>query len=236
MPSNWGSLDNGFPTFTGREDPEQQIRALHDYLYQLREALRYSLQNLTAENFNAAALKDLTDEQKNALTEELTKVTAALNQMGTQVERLASRVSGVESLAGRVTDAETEITYLQARMDTAETRVAGLEQDVEDTGQSVQALEGGMTDAQTEIDGLDGRIRVLEEDQSLDTLRRLVTGTGGLQEQVALIQERLDKIAGLVQVADDGSATVGQEGQILNLVGQIYINGVLYEGGSSETT
>lgn len=205
MPSNWLSIDSNFPSFTGEESPEQQIRALHNYLFQLREGLQYSLQNLTADNFNTAALQNLTDAQKNEVTTQLEKVYTQLNQMAAEIDRLSGRVSGTENLSGRMTTAEGEITGLKGR-----TKLT--EENIED---------------------LAGRVKQLEDDQTLDDLQEAVTGEGGLQEQVAESQQELKKISGAVQVADDGSVTVGSEGKPLRLVGQIYINGVLYEQGGT---
>ena len=38
------------------------------------------------------------------------------------------------------------------------------------------------------------------------------------------------------QTAEDGSATLGKEGQVLRLVGQVYLNGTLLnQGGTDET-
>lgn len=175
MPSNWLSIDSNFPSFTGEESPEQQIRALHNYLFQLREGLQYSLQNLTADNFNTAALQNLTDAQKNEVTVQLEKVYTQLSQMAAEIDRLSGRVSGTENLSGRMTTAEDEITALKDR-----TKLT--EENIEDLAKSRQELE---------------------------------------------------KISGAVQVADDGSITVGSEGKPLQLVGQIYINGVLYEQGGT---
>lgn len=205
MPSNWLSIDSNFPSFTGEETPEQQIRALHNYLFQLREGLQYSLQNLTADNFNTAALQNLTDAQKNEVTTQLQKVYTQLNQMTTEIDRLSSRVSGTENLSGRVTTAEGEIA----------------------------SLKGRSTITEGNVEDLAGRVKKLEDDQTMDDLQEAVTGSGGLQEQMDTTKQELKKISGTVQVADDGGATVGSEGKVLHLVGQVYINGVLIEQGGT---
>ena len=220
MPSNWLSIDSNFPSFTGEESPEQQIRALHNYLFQLREGLQYSLQNLTADNFNAAALQNLTDAQKNEVTAQLEKVYTQLNQMAAEIDRLSGRVSGTENLSGRMTTAEGEITALKGR-----TKLT--EENIEDLADRTTAAEGGIDDLQEAVTGEGG----LQE--RVADLEDAVTGEGGLQEQMDATEQELEKISGAVQVADDGSVTVGSEGKPLRLVGQIYINGVLYEQGGT---
>lgn len=219
MPSNWLSIDSNFPSFTGEESPEQQIRALHNYLFQLREGLQYSLQNLTADNFNAAALQNLTDAQKNELTTQLEKVYTQLNQMSAEIDRLSGRVSGAENLSGRVTTAEGEIDDLKGR--------------VKLTEGNIESLKGRTTVTEGNVEDLADRVKALEDDQTLEQLQDTVTGEGGLREQMASANEKLEKISGTIQVADDGSAAVGSEGKVLRLVGQVYINGVLIEQGGN---
>lgn len=246
MPSNWLSIDSNFPSFTGEEPPQQQIRALHNYLFQLREGLQYSLQNLTADNFNTAALQNLTDAQKNEVTTQLEKVYNVLNQMAAQIDSLSGRVSGTESLSGRVTTAEGEITGLKDRIQLAEENIEGLADWTLAVGDEVDDLKETVTGE----GGLKDRIQALEDDQtvkqlqdavngegglreSTQTLEDAVTGEGGLQEQMQSVDQGLKKIFGAVQVADDGSATIGSEGKVLRLVGQVYINGVLIEQGGT---
>lgn len=141
MPSVWKSIDSNFPSFTGEEKPQEQIRALHNYLFQLREGLKYSMQNLSAENFNAAALENLSESQKNEVKKQLEKVYALLGQMSGEIQNIAGRVSSM--------------------------------------GIRIEAIE------QT------------------------------------------------VQTEEDGGITIGTEGKPLRLVGEIYINGVLYGQGEN---
>lgn len=264
MPSNWLSIDSNFPSFTGEESPEQQIRALHNYLFQLREGLQYSLQNLTADNFNTAALQNMTDAQKNEVTLQLEKVYAMLNQMAAQIDNLSGRVSGTENLSGRMTTAEDEITALKGRVKlteeniedladrttTAETGIDDMQDRMKTAEADVGSLKGRATITEGNVEDLAGRVKQLEDDQTLGDLQEAVTGEGGLQERVTDLEgavtgegglqeqmdateQELEKISGAVQVADDGSITVGSEGKPLRLVGQIYINGVLYEQGGT---
>lgn len=204
MPSNWLSMDDNFPTFTGEESPKQQIEALHNYLYQMREGLQYSLRNLTSENFNAVALQNMTEEQKQAVSKDLQKLIAQVNQFSSELRSLSARVSGVEDVAGRVTKVEEELSYLQTDVAGNKTAIKGLQEDV---------------------------AGVLEKQEELDALQETVNGETGILAQLEQIQQTVEEIAGAVQIAEDGSATIGAEEKILNLVGTIYINGVLYEQG-----
>jgi chromosome segregation ATPase len=247
MPSNWLSFDSDFPSFTGEETPEQQIRALHNYLFQLREGLQYSLQNLTADNFNTTALQNMTDAQKNEVTRQLEKVYTQLSQMTAEIDRLSSRVSSTENLSGRMTTAEGEITALEGRTKLTEEniefladRTTAAETDIDDLQDrmkiaeaDVGSLKGRAAITEGNVEELAGRVKQLEDDYTLDDLQEAVTGEGGLQEQMDTAKQELEKISGAVQVADDGGVTMGSERKPLRLVGQIYINGVLYEQGGT---
>lgn len=102
MPNQIMAFDNGFPTFTGEETAVQQIAALHNYLYQVREGLMYSLRNLSKENFNPNALQKMSEDQKTEMEKMLEKVYAQLNQISAEVRSLAAAVSGNSDAVGEL--------------------------------------------------------------------------------------------------------------------------------------
>lgn len=157
MPSQWLTIDDNFPSFTGKENPTEQIRALHNYLYQLREGLQYSLQNLTADNFNTTALKNLTDEQKDMVSTQLEKVYALTGELSGQVEKLSSRIGTVEKLSGRVSDVESGLEDLEKR--------------ARELSEQADTAENAITE-------LDERVRELEEDDALEAVREELDGLG----------------------------------------------------------
>ena len=81
MPSNFLDIDTNFPTFTGEEPEKEQIQALTNYLYQLRESLQYSLQNLSKSNFNATALNDLTSEATQGIEKIIKQLDSAIKAL-----------------------------------------------------------------------------------------------------------------------------------------------------------
>ena len=97
MPSQLTAFDNNFPTFTGEETPEEKIWSLQDYLFQLREGLQYSLRNLSAENFNATALKLLTAAQQEDLVKQLQTMQTALDGLEQGLELLTATVQAAEN-------------------------------------------------------------------------------------------------------------------------------------------
>ena len=147
MPSNLLAIDTNFPTFTGEEPAEEQIRALVNYLYQLRESLQYSLQNLSRENFNATELDKLTEESSKKIVEQLNKV---LNIMGNMDAEL-------KGLMGRLSEAERNQQSLEKW---------SLEQErlTEDHSERIQSVEETLSDLENTSDEMQGRIAEAEGD------------------------------------------------------------------------
>lgn len=181
MPSNWLSMDDNFPTFTGEESPQKQIAVLCDYLFQMRQGLQYSLRNLTGENFNASALQQLTDDQKNAVLKELQQLISAVNQFSAELSSLSARVTATEKLGARINAAEEAIVSLEE-------------------GEELLAGELAAT-----------------------------------QEAGELLRQEVEVLSKMMQVGADDSAVIGEVGKKLYLVGEIYINGQLHEGGGEAT-
>lgn len=228
MPSNWQAIDNNFPSFTGEESPKQQIEMLHNYLFQLREGLKYSLQNLSSDNFSETGLQSLTDEQKKVFAEQLRGIQTTLGQLSATIDRVSGQIGGVTeewitSFERRVRELEEDTTAADTMKDVS--GEGGLKDRMNAAESAINVLEEGYADHEE-------RLQKMEDDDSLAQIRALLTGEDGLQGQVNTLQENMQTIAALIQNADDG-ATIGKEGVALRLVGNIYINGVPFEKGES---
>lgn len=225
MPSNWQAVDSNFPSFTGKESPEQQIRALHNYLFCLKDQLKYSLNNLTSENWNADALNKLTDGAKGELAAQLASIAGQVSQLKTQVTSLQGRVTDMGDLGSRIAAAEEAITYLQPRMETAEGDIKALQETAAD-------LEQRVSNQETTLEGL-----TEQADRTEATVIAMDEELAALAQTTSDLDLAVKNICSVLQVADDGSATLGKEGGKLYLVGEIYVNGVLLEqGGTNEAT
>lgn len=62
--TDYSPLELSLPERTGQETVEQRLAALEETVPRLLEALQYTLSNLGAENFNAAALSRLLSADK----------------------------------------------------------------------------------------------------------------------------------------------------------------------------
>lgn len=69
MSIDFKSLDE-FPTFTGEESPQEQIRQLQNYLFSMKESIRYLLSNLGVDNMNPTAWMAMKQETINGQTQE----------------------------------------------------------------------------------------------------------------------------------------------------------------------
>ncbi len=136
MPGNILSADTGFPSMeTG--STEEKLNAVKGYLYQLLEQLRYTLNNLGAENFNGTELENLRktftepvelavkDAEKN-----LAQLKIASEEISTRVESVEGDVSQVsqkaDSITGTVTGVTETVNGLSTQMSAVKQTIDGL--------------------------------------------------------------------------------------------------------------
>lgn len=214
MGSNWLSVDNNFPSFTGKESPEEQIRSLHNYLFCLKEQLQYSLNNLTSDNWNAEALKHLTDDAKEQILSSMASINNHLSQLQNQINDLKKTVSNCDVHEERITAVEEAATLIEVRVEAIEDQLIPMQEQIGDNEQRISEQESTTKDIDDRLSAAEATMLAIDAD--IDVLRVLV-----------------DEI---IQKADDGSVTIGKDDNVLNLVGQVYVNGVLLEiGGTNET-
>ena len=94
MPGNLLFADTVLPSVTG--DTEKDIKRLLNHIYMLQEELRYTMGNLTGENFNEAGLADLTNFFTKSLSVTVQSVSDSVvtlegtsNSQGATLELLA---------------------------------------------------------------------------------------------------------------------------------------------------
>ena len=224
MGSNWLAVDSNFPSFTGRESPTEQIRSLHNYLFCLKEQLQYSLNNLTADNWNTAALDSLTADAKEQLKVGISSMTNQMAQMQSQINDLQKKIVNADNLDSRVTATEEGITYLEANVQGLAEQALQMQADIADHKQRLSGQEAAMEAVIGLLAGIEADIISMDED-----LSSMLEALTGLQEAVSAMDQT-------ISFNEDGSITIGREGVALHLVGQVYLNGVLLEqGGTNET-
>lgn len=146
MPSSLLNVDTAFPELNGNESTDRKFRMVSDYLYMLREQLRYSMANLGLENFNDASFKEIS----GLITEPV------YAQLGDVDDKMASLVLDNEKLAVRMTDAEGNISSLTQTSETFRTQIQDLNGQMTSVTQSVAGV-------QTQIVGLDGQVTTITQ-------------------------------------------------------------------------
>ena len=158
MPSSLLNVDTAFPQLNGNQSTDKKFQMVTDYLYMLREQLRYSMANLGLENFNDASFQEISGL--------ITKPVYA--QLGDVDDKMASLVLDNEKLAVRMTDAEGNISSLTQTSNAFRTEIQDLNGQMSSVTQSVAGV-------QTQIVGLNGEVTTIT--QTLNGLT--VTDSGG---------------------------------------------------------
>lgn len=146
MPSSLLNVDTAFPELKGNRSTDEKFRMVSDYLYMLREQLRYSMANLGLENFNDASFQEIS----GLITEPV------YAQLGDVDDKMASLVLDNEKLAVRMTDAEGNISSLTQTSETFRTQIQDLNGQMTSVTQSVNGI-------QTQIVGLDGSVTTITQ-------------------------------------------------------------------------
>lgn len=127
MGFDWTPIENSFPAFREGESPMETVKKIHDYLYLLINQLKYTLQNLDTENWNAAALQVFSEGATKDVTDQARKLAAQMSQLSGSLNALSGRMS---ETGNRITKNETAISYLENSASDITGRVGDLEQDV----------------------------------------------------------------------------------------------------------
>ena len=121
---------------------------------------------------------------------------------------------------------------LEEQLGTAQGDIDALQTDVDALNKTVGG-EGGVLDRTAALEETVTGEGGLEE--RTEALENALAGEGGIEGQLQVIQQEQEKVSGVVQVAEDGSTTLGGEEKTVYLVGKIYINGQLFESGGEAT-
>lgn len=106
MPGGQVNIDALFPSFTGEESPREQTRVMLNYLRMLTERLRYQLDNLGKENFNAVALKQIQFETTEEIEGRLGELTKTVEEIQSVIDTLGA-LAFKDTASGSYTPAGT---------------------------------------------------------------------------------------------------------------------------------
>jgi hypothetical protein len=125
MPTSFLSADAGFPRLTSDVPMEERMNRVRDYLFLLLEQLRYTLSNLSAENFNDAALAEIEEAMTGPLRN---TVTDLAGNVSTLEQTAAGLTSTVSNLSGDVSTLQQTATSLTSRITDAEGNISEVTQ------------------------------------------------------------------------------------------------------------
>ena len=225
MPSNILNTDVMFPQLTGGKSTEQTIYEVLNYLYMLREQLRYSLANLGIENINPTSFEEIA----NIITEPV------YLQLKDEEGNMASLIAEVDSLSSRLTDTEGNVsslvqttTSLSTRMTDAEGNIGTLQLTATSLQTSVSSLDGEVTKITQTVNGLEFSVTNGEDSSVL----RLMSGSTQLSSATI-------EITGMVTFSDlsnTGGKTVINGGNVsTGTISAINIEGCNITGSTFKT-
>lgn len=141
MANNWTAVDNAFPTFGEGESPYEQIKKLQDYMRQLTDQLKYSLNNISVDNWNSRSLESFSSD----LTADYVQ---QLQDYARQVNRLNGTVSGytaeLKTVHEKLKTLEMAISDLGEALATQEKGLKTASEALARLLQSVVIVEGGV--------------------------------------------------------------------------------------------
>ncbi|MFR6535285.1 MAG: tail fiber domain-containing protein [Oscillibacter sp.] len=148
MPSNWLYIDTNFPSFTQKENVNDKVETMQDYLFMLVEQLRYTLHNLDLSNMNKTAADGFVKTITQPIYAEIKNAEGSITQLGVTADGLAARIGDAE---GNITQLQATAKGLQASVSNLNGSVTNLTADVNGIRTQVRG-KIGTSEAQTLID------------------------------------------------------------------------------------
>lgn len=123
MPTGFLAADTNFPRLTEDMPERERLNRIENYLYMLLEELRYTLSNLSEDNFNEKTLEELGETLTGPMRSVVTDLAGNVSTLEQTASSLTSRLdnfngssSTIEqtatSLTTRVSDAEGDISVV----------------------------------------------------------------------------------------------------------------------------
>ena len=203
MPSNILNTDIMFPQFREGQSSEQKLNDVLNYLFMLREQLRYSLANLGVENINPSSLDEIGEIITEPVYVQLSDAEGNITSLTAEVGLLSSRLTDTE---GNVSSMVQTTTSLSARVTDAEGNIGSLQLTSQSLQASVSALNGSVTSLTATINGL--TLSVTNGSES--SVLRLMSGTA----QLSSANITFSGMVTFTDLANTGTGTVINGGNV----------------------
>lgn len=195
MPTNLLATDTMYPDLS-KGTTDEKIQQIGNYLYMLREQLRYTLGNLGESNFNDSELENI----GNIITEPI-----YLQIYGTEGNAVIQFTE--KGLYGRIEDAENNVAQVSAtsqalmsRMTNAEGNISTLTQTANSLSSRITSLDGSVSSLSQTVNGF----KLSVSNGSTSSTIKLMSGSTEISSQTI-------KITGMVtfsSLSDEDETTV----------------------------
>ena len=192
MPTAQMLTEEALPKYKEGEQDKERIKTLYNYLFMLVEQLRYSLGNISADNFNETALKELETDISAPIVRRvedaegnISTLTQSAGLISARLESAEGSVSSLaltaESLSSRITSAEGSVSNLTQTANSLSSRISNAEGDISSLTQTAGSLSSRITSAEGSISSLTQTAnslssRIESVDGSVSSLSQTVNG------------------------------------------------------------
>lgn len=144
MPGSILSADTGFPNLE-RGSTEEKLAAVSGYLYQLLEQLRYTLNNLGADNFNDRELELLSKTFTQPLFLAVKDIEGNIAKLQMDSESITTRVESVEE------DVNSKYTEIKQTADSITSTVSSNKEELD---KGLEKLNSSFSEVKQTVNGL----------------------------------------------------------------------------------
>lgn len=172
MPTAQMLTEEALPKYRAEDRDSDRIKTIYNYLFMLVEQLRYSLGNISEDNFNAASLDKIKSDISEPIYRRIEDSDGNISSLIQTAEMLQSRISNAEgdissltqtanSLSSRISDAEGNIsnltqtaTSLTSRISDAEGNISSLTQTAGSLSSRISSAEGDISSIYQTVNGI----------------------------------------------------------------------------------
>ena len=130
MPTAQMLTEEALPKYHAEDRDSDRIKTIYNYLFMLVEQLRYSLGNISEDNFNPASL----DKIKSDISEPIYR------RIEDSDGNISSLTQTAELLQSRITNAEGDISTLTQTSTSLSSRITNAEGDISSISQTVNGI------------------------------------------------------------------------------------------------
>lgn len=165
MPTSFQMLEQSLPRADDKRGLGERVDSIYGYLFQLIELLRYTLDNLGADNFNDKELSDLSDMISEPIYKRVEDAEGNISELSQNANMIMARLSDDEgnissliltsnSLSSRITNAEGSISNLTQMANSLTSRISNTEGEVSSLSQTVGSFSSRISNAEGEVSSL----------------------------------------------------------------------------------